>query len=363
MFIYRELKALYKQRKKYFKEFWNCVEFVIVIFVLVSVAMFLTRVGLVNSAIKKLQDNQGKFVGFSRVANWNELLMYMIGTVVFMSCLKAIKLLRFNTRISMLAKTLRGSAEPLASFSLVFVVFFMAYSLFAFAVFGKDLPGFYNFVATLETVMGILLGSFDYLEIEEAQPILGRIFFFSFMVLGSFIIMNMFLTIVMDVFAEVKESVMEEENEHEIVDFIIGRFKKWSGIGTKKISNELGKKELKEIDPKTLMMLKKRKRHGKKKETFDTLCQRFDRLEMSFNGFYCNEWAEERMLDAFVERKWGVNPDQAYAEAEAELQEDAQREELRQDMYAALENYDLGTGDVQFSLSFRDDGQDKNSFI
>ena len=216
----------------------------------------------------------------------------------------------------------------------------------------------------METVMGILLGSFDYLEIEEAQPILGRIFFFSFMVFGSFIIMNMFLTIVMDVFAEVKEQVMEQENEHEIVDFIIGRFKKWSGIGAKKINSESDKKELKEIDPKQLMMLKKRNRRQRKKQTFDTICQRFDMLEISLDGFYCNEWAEERILDSFVERKWGVNPDQAYAEAEAELQKDEQREELKKDMYAALENYDLGSGDVSFSLNFGDaDPENKDIFI
>ena len=357
------MKALYRQRRGYFKEFWNCVEFFIVLLVLTSVAMFMTRIGLVNSALAKLRSSPGKFVSFSRVASWNELFVYIVAMVVFMSWLKAIKLLRFNSRMSMLAQTLKGAAGPLASFSLVFVVFFMAYSTFAFAVFGPDLAAFYNFVSTLETVMGILLGSFDYLEIESAQPILGRLFFFSFMVFGTFILMNMFLTIVMDVFAEVKDSAMEQANEHEIVDFMIGRFKKWSGVGAKKVSNEADKKELKEVDPKELRAFKKRNKRKRKKETMDMVSQRFDRLETSLNGFYCDEWAEERMLDAFVERKWGVNPDQAYAEATAELEEDEHREGLRQDMYAALDMYDAGASDIKFSLSFEEEDPKKDLFL
>lgn len=68
------------------------------------------------------------------------------------------------------------------------------------------------------------------------------------------------------------------------------------------------------------------------------------------------------MLDAFVERKWGVNPDEAYAEASAALEEEEHREEMRKDMYAALDMYDPGAADFQFSLSFNEGDGKKDSF-
>ena len=50
--------------------------------------------------------------------------MYMVSLVVFTAWIKGIKLLRFNRRITILAQTLKGSAGPLAAFSVVFLVFF-----------------------------------------------------------------------------------------------------------------------------------------------------------------------------------------------------------------------------------------------
>lgn len=360
VFIYQELKQLYRLRKGYFKEFWNYVEFAMIILVFTCVGMFFTRMTLVSQAITSLENNPGKYVSFGRVASWNEVFMYMVSLVVFTAWIKGIKLLRFNRRITILAQTLKGSAGPLAAFSVVFLVFFVSYSLFAFAVFGKDLSEFYNFVSTCETVMGILLGSFDYRAIDEAAPILGPIFFFTFMVFGTFILMNMFLTIVLDVFSEVKQGIDEQENEYEIVDFMIRRFRKFTGMQPNKVmvSDEpLEKKNIEEEMNKDLMALKNKKKMGAKRKfkPMDLVAQRFTRLESSLSGFYCEEWAEERLLDHIVERRWGVNAEAAYAEADAELNEEQQVEELRQDMYAAAERYDADEDEGAFDLSFEGD--------
>lgn len=363
VFIYQELKQLYRLRKGYFREFWNYIEFIMIVLVFTCVGMFFTRSLLVNRAISSLENNPGKYVSFGRVASFNEVFMYIVALVVFTAWIKAIKLLRFNRRISVLAQTLKGSAGPLAAFSVVFLVFFFSYSLFAFAVFGKDLSEFYNFVATCETVMGILLGAFDYRAITTAAPILGPIFFFTFMVFGTFILMNMFLTIVLDVFSEVKASIDEQENEYEIVDFMIRRFRKFTGMQPSKvnISDEplaMEKKDMEEDLSKDLMELKNNKKMKAKRKfkPMDLVAQRFTRLESSLSGFYCEEWAEERLLDHIVERRWGVNAESAYAEADAELHEEQKMEELRQDLYAAAERYDPNEGEETFNLSFEEDG-------
>ena len=367
VFMYQELKQLYRLRKGYFREFWNYVEFTMIALVLTCVGMFFTRTLLVSNAISSLENNPGKYVSFSRVASWNEAFMYVVALVVFIASIKGIKLLRFNRRISILAQTLHGSAGPLAAFSVVFLVFFFSYSLFAFAVFSKDLSEFYNFVSTCETVMGILLGSFDYLALEEAAPILGPIFFFSFMVFGTFILMNMFLTIVLDVFSEVKASIDEQENEYEIVDFMIKRFRKFTGMQPNKISasEEPHEKKNMEKDIQSDIMTLKNQMKSKAKRKFkamDLMAQRFTRLESSLSGFYCEEWAEEQLLDHIVERRWGVNTEAAYAVADAEFKEEQQMEELRQDLYAAAERYDPDDDGGMVNLSFEDSAFRKDMY-
>lgn len=360
VFIYQECKQLYQLKKGYFKEFWNCIEFTMVILVLVCVCMFLMRIKLVESAISKLEKNPGKFVSFDRVASWSEAFMIMVTLLVFITWLKGMKLLRFNPRIQVFAQTLKGSAGPLATFSVVFLIFFMAYALFAFAIFGRDLASYYNFVTTSESVMGLLLGAFDYGEIDTAQPIIGPIFFFTIMVFGNFIIMNMFLTIIMDVFAEVKEQMGDSNTEFEVVEYMLKRFRRVTGVMPNKIDvdDPAEKKGIEDKFKEDMKGLKKKrnKRHGKPMLTAESeITKRFTRLDDSLKGFYCQDFAEERMLDDIVEKKWGVSVQHSYADAAMDLKIEEERETIRHDMYAALDNFETSYDEGAFNLAFEED--------
>lgn len=361
VFIYQEMKQLYQMKKKYFKEFWNCIEFVMVILVFTCVIMFLMRIKLVENAISKLEKNPGQYVSFARVSSWSEAFMIMVALLVFITWLKGMKLLRFNSRIQVLSQTLKGAAGPLATFSIVFIVFFFAYALFAFAIFGQNLESYYNFVTTCESVMGLLLGAFDYGEIERTDPILGPIFFFTFMVFGNFIIMNMFLTIIMDVFAEVKDEVGDDPEEFVIVEHMIKRFRKVTGLQSNKIQVEdpEEKKEMEDKFKEDMCALKKKKRNKrfmKSKPPVDfAIAQRFTRLDDSLRGFYCEDFAEERMLDDIVEKKWGISTEHSFADAATELKIEEERETMRHDMYAALDNFETSFDEGAFNLAFEED--------
>lgn len=361
VFIYQELKQLYQMKKQYFKEFWNCVEFTMVIFVFTSVIMFLMRIKLVENAIKKLENNPGQYVSFTRVSSWSEAFTIVTALLVFITWLKGMKLLRFNTRIQVLSQTLKGAAGPLATFSIVFIVFFLAYALFAFAVFGQDLASYSNFVTTCESVMGLLLGSFDFGEIETAQPIIGPIFFFTFMVFGNFIIMNMFLTIIMDVFGEVKDSISEDPEELVIVEYMIKRFRKVTGLQPNKVQVEdpEEKKGMEDKFKEDMNALKKKKRNKRllksKPPVEFAIAQRFTRLDDSLRGFYCEDYAEERIFDDIVEKKYGITTEHSFADAATELKIEEERETIRHDMYAALDNFETSFDEGAFNLAFEED--------
>lgn len=46
-----------------------------------------------------------------------------------------------------------------------------------------------------------------------------------------YILINMFLTILNEAFAKVRSEVEEQSNEHELVEFMVQRFKQWIGLG------------------------------------------------------------------------------------------------------------------------------------
>ena len=65
----------------------------------------------------------------------------------------------------------------------------------------------------------IILGDFDFQQLETANRILGPIFFMLFVFFVFFVLINMFLAIINDTYSEVKSDMANQKNEFEIADY------------------------------------------------------------------------------------------------------------------------------------------------
>ncbi|XP_071504856.1 polycystin-2-like protein 1 [Diadema antillarum] len=155
----------------------------------------------------------------------------MTGLVVFIANLKFMKLLRFNQRLLLLSMTLKSAGYDILHYLVVFGIVFMAFSTMAFAMYNAYLVSFSSFGATIETLFSTLLGKFKFHEMLQASRYLGPVFFFCYVVVIMFICLNMFLSIINEAFTQVRLENARAENELEIVDFMMDRFKKWVGLG------------------------------------------------------------------------------------------------------------------------------------
>ncbi|GCB79225.1 hypothetical protein scyTo_0017857, partial [Scyliorhinus torazame] len=70
------------------------------------------------------------------------------------------------------------------------------------------------------TQFRIILGDFDFTKIEEADRILGPVYFVTFVFFIFFILLNMFLAIINDTYSEVKSDMAQQKCEMELTDFI-----------------------------------------------------------------------------------------------------------------------------------------------
>jgi len=76
---------------------------------------------------------------------------------------------------------------------------------------------------------------------------LGTVMFLLYMFVFFFILLAMFVTIVSEAFAAVCDDISKQSNDYEMVEFMIGRFKHWTGLSglLKKFGKEnLGDDEL-----------------------------------------------------------------------------------------------------------------------
>ena len=151
--------------------------------------------------------------------------MYLLAFLVFLANLKLLKLMRFNHRIYLFTKTLSKAALPLFSFLVVFLVFHTAYSLLSYSVYGSVLPEYRSFLTTIETLFSAVMGGFDFETVQANNRLLGPVIFFSFQMVMVMILMNVFLTILMDSFAEVQADEHLKSKDYEVVEYMLRQFK------------------------------------------------------------------------------------------------------------------------------------------
>ena len=164
-------------------------------------------------------------MNFVTISIWDELFGIILAVVVFLSTLKFIKMLKFNKRMGMLGDTIKVATKDLKTFSIIFFVYFMAFCMAFYVIFGKQLPSYGSFVGTMESLFAFALGDFEFYDLVDAERILGPFFFFLFVGVIYIGLMGMFLTIIYESFAAVKANTEMRSNDYEIVDFIWGKFK------------------------------------------------------------------------------------------------------------------------------------------
>lgn len=229
-FMYREGKIVYKKGKAYFNGFFNWMEVVMIVCEFAMVVLFFARLWEVDKNLAELRYNPKDFVSFQYAGAADESLTFIMGVLVFLVTLRFLKLFRFNKRMSLLGSTIGECAKPLGSFCISFMIVFFAYAILAYLVFGLENDKFKNFLTTIETQISIILGDFDYEELSSTNRILGPAYFFSFMYFSVFYLLNMFMAIINDSFADVKSSNDKQKNEYEMVEFILARFKENLGL-------------------------------------------------------------------------------------------------------------------------------------
>lgn len=219
-FLYREGKLVYKQRGAYFKGFWNWVEVILIVSQFSLIVLFLARLYEVDRNIHQLRENPNDYVGFQYAANADTLMTYALGILVFFYILRFLRLLRFNKNFLVIGKTLSRISSPILSFCLPFISGFFAFAMLAFTMFGSELEDYSSFVRTLVIQFSITLGDFDFEAIFMVNPTIATLYFFSFIGLNVMVLMNMFIAIINDSYAEIQEETGEIENEVEIIEYV-----------------------------------------------------------------------------------------------------------------------------------------------
>ncbi|XP_007473717.1 polycystic kidney disease 2-like 2 protein isoform X3 [Monodelphis domestica] len=141
--------------------------------------------------IKKIKEH--KYAYFKSIWNLLELLLLVI-----------FKFISFNETMSQLSTTLSRCIKDIIAFAIMFFIIFFAYAQLGYLVFGSQVDDFSTFQNSVFTQFRIVLGDFNFANIEKANWVLGPAYFITFIFFVFFVLLNMFLAIINDAYSEVK---------------------------------------------------------------------------------------------------------------------------------------------------------------
>jgi hypothetical protein len=117
--------------------------------------------------------------------------------------LKVLKYFELNNRLNILTRTFAVCQQSILGVLVLFLFVILGYAGAATQLYGDNMYGFRDIDSSFSSMMFMLLGQFDYESMRALQPLLTGPFFFSFMVLSNFLLLNFIIAILNDGFSTV----------------------------------------------------------------------------------------------------------------------------------------------------------------
>eukprot|EP00760_Papus_ankaliazontas_P001361 PhM_4_TR10454/c3_g1_i1/m.21275 len=121
--------------------------------------------------------------------------------------LQFLRFLRLNDRLSILSRSVAACQRNVIGVIVIFVFVITSFALTGVTLYGVKLRGFRNINTAFATLMRMLLGQIDYRAMRTEQRQMTGFFFWSFEVLGLFLLLNFIIAVLTDGFAHASQSV------------------------------------------------------------------------------------------------------------------------------------------------------------
>jgi polycystin 2 len=164
--------------------------------------------------IKNFNDRSSEFIDYMTVAATYNLITSFTGFSCFISYFYILSFFQNSKGLKVIWGTLSQALYKLLFFFLVFILVFIGWVLLAYKGFGQYLEEYRNIGSTSTTLLKMLLGTVNFDQIYNVQPEFAGIFFFLFIFLNYFVMLNVFLAIINEsyetIYSKIKTSDTDE---------------------------------------------------------------------------------------------------------------------------------------------------------
>ncbi|TRY80961.1 hypothetical protein TCAL_09384 [Tigriopus californicus] len=214
-----EIIEINHSRIKYFNNIWNILDIVVIVISSLTMAVIGFSIYVVESNLGELLSDPDKFANFTQLGFLALIMDSAMAVNIFFAWIKFLKYISFNKTMTQLTKTLSRCAKDVAGFGLMFGIFFIAFAQVGYLIFGSSMQDYSSMTDAVFSLLRIILGDFDFNEMEQTERYLGPLYFIAYVMIVFFILINMFLAIINDTYTEVKAEIAARKTVYEIGDY------------------------------------------------------------------------------------------------------------------------------------------------
>ncbi|CAJ0953971.1 unnamed protein product [Ranitomeya imitator] len=183
-----------------------------------------------------------RFVSFYDTATIDSAQSYTIAFLVSLLTIKLWRLLILNPNLHLITTTLQKAWNEISGFLLTILILLVAYSISCNLLFGWTISNYRTVTDSAVTIISLLIGIFNYDEVINLDPVLGSLLIFTCVIFLAFIIVNIFLSALLNVFSSERKNPTPYE-EKEIVDMLMLKLSGLIGVSKKAEQSSAGKEK------------------------------------------------------------------------------------------------------------------------
>uniref|UniRef100_A0ABM5EUS6 LOW QUALITY PROTEIN: polycystin-1-like protein 3 n=1 Tax=Pogona vitticeps TaxID=103695 RepID=A0ABM5EUS6_9SAUR len=206
-------QRLVRQRLGYFRSKGNLLDAGAVLIGVAIVGLYVKRTLLAESILRQHRQNRHQFISFYGMAEVDSALTYLIAFLLALTTVKLWNLLRLSPRMYLITQTLQKAWDEVMGFLLVLLVLLAGYSIVCNLLFGWSIYDYKTFFDSAVTIVGLLIGIFDYEEVIALDPVLGSILISTSIISMVFVIINLFVSVLLTVFGREMKAAKASKEE------------------------------------------------------------------------------------------------------------------------------------------------------
>ena len=196
---------------KYFKDLFNMLDWTR--FLIVFCALGLRIVLMLDTTRDFHVTETATFIDIEYISLLYGYYGLLTCIITIWSLLSFIQYFNLSTKLKNMKGTLATSGAELLPFMIVFALFYSTYALVGMYLFGHSLEPFMDYWNAINSCFEMMNANFPFADLEPALPrdegidatyIAGLFFFYSFIFLHYFVLLNMVIAIVVDSYGQVK---------------------------------------------------------------------------------------------------------------------------------------------------------------